>query len=103
MYRDIIAEQTLDGPDVDNGASELIRGVSATLIAMREQQEEAPNATQVQQPVQGGGIGRPRFNISREQMSYLIDNRFTAPQIADMLGVSVRTVRRRMSFPYQYY
>ena len=30
-------------------------------------------------------------------MSYLIDNRSTAPQIADMLGVSVRTVRRRMT------
>ena len=45
VYRDINAEQTLDGLDVDNGESELIRGVIAT---MREQQEEAPNATQVQ-------------------------------------------------------
>ena len=41
--------------------------------------------------------GRPRFIIPKEQLEVLTENRFTVPQMADMLGVSVRTVRRRMS------
>ena len=46
---------------------------------------------------EGGGVGRPRFDIPREQLEALIETHFTAPQMAGMLGVSVRTVRRRMS------
>ena len=42
-------------------------------------------------------VGHPRFDISQEQLSFLIETRFSVPQIADMIGVSVRTVRRRMS------
>ena len=46
---------------------------------------------------EGGGVGRPRFDIPREQLEALIETHFTAPQMAGMLGVSVRSVRRRMS------
>ena len=44
-----------------------------------------------------GTPGRPSFFIPREQLAYLLENRFTCPQIADVLGVSLRTVRRRMA------
>lgn len=45
-------------------------------------------------------IGRPRFEISYDQLSFLVENRFTVPQIASMLGISVRTVHRRLAeFP----
>ena len=44
-----------------------------------------------------GLVGRPCIVISLEQLSYLIENRFSVPQIADMLGVSISTVRRRMT------
>ena len=43
-----------------------------------------------------GLVGRPRFIISRRQLVFLVEHRFTVPQIADLLGVSVRTVHRRM-------
>ena len=44
-----------------------------------------------------GAVGRPAFGISSHQLKYLIENRFSVPQIAELLGVSVSTVRRRMS------
>ncbi len=43
-----------------------------------------------------GGFGRPRYNVAYDQLVYLLENRFTVPQISAMLGISVRTVRRRM-------
>ena len=42
-------------------------------------------------------VGRPAFVISETQLAFLVENRFSVPQIADMIGVSVRTVHRRMS------
>ena len=44
-----------------------------------------------------GAVGRPPFEIPREQLLLLIESKFTVPQIADMIGVSVRTIHRRMS------
>ena len=41
-----------------------------------------------------GTVGRPAFEIPRDQLQYLIENRFSVPQIALLLGVSVSTVRR---------
>lgn len=43
-----------------------------------------------------GNPGRPRFNIPEEQLSFLVDRRFTASQMAALLGVSKRTVERRL-------
>ena len=43
-----------------------------------------------------GAIGRPRFEIACGQLQCLIDNRFSVPQIAKLLSVSVSTIRRRM-------
>ena len=99
VHRDVIAQQTLDGHHVDNGACELIRQTIVTLAAMREMVQVVTDSsvTQVQQCVRVTAMGRPRFDINREQITFLLQNRFTFPQIADMLGVSVRTVRRRMS------
>lgn len=42
-------------------------------------------------------VGRPRFHIPRQQLQYLIEHQFTVPQMAGMLGVSTRTVEKRMS------
>ena len=47
--------------------------------------------------VLSGSPGRLSLCISEEQLSFLIENNFTVPQIANMLGVSIRTVRRRMT------
>ena len=40
---------------------------------------------------------RPRFDIPRHQISTMLEMHFTVPSIAQILGVSIRTVRRRMS------
>ena len=44
-----------------------------------------------------GAVGRPRFEISSSQLEFLIQTGFSVPQIAHLLGVSVSTVRRRMT------
>lgn len=44
-----------------------------------------------------GRAGRPRFNVPMEQLQYLVDNKFTVPQMADMIGLSERTIHRRLS------
>lgn len=41
--------------------------------------------------------GRPRLDVSEEQLVHLLSLRFTCPAIASMLGVSLRTLRRRMT------
>ena len=52
-----------------------------------------PPATQL--PV--GKVGHPRFEIRSEQLQYLVESHFTVPQISQLLGVSCRTVERRLS------
>jgi len=37
-------------------------------------------------------FGRPKFEISRKHLSFLLENRFMVCQISDMLSVSKRTV-----------
>ena len=44
-----------------------------------------------------GTVGRPRFDIPREQLRLLIESHFKVPQMADMIGVSERTIHHRMS------
>ena len=39
--------------------------------------------------------GRPRLEVSKEQLVNLLSLRFACPTIASMLGVSLRTLRRR--------
>ena len=46
--------------------------------------------------IRSGKRGRPRFDISKEHLEFLLEFDFTAPEIARLLDVSVRTIRRRM-------
>ena len=39
-----------------------------------------------------GTAGRARFFVPRDHLEYLVENRFTVPQIAEMIDVSPRTV-----------
>ena len=41
--------------------------------------------------------GRPRLDVNEEQLVHLLSLKFTCPTIASMLGVSLRTLRRRMT------
>ena len=44
-----------------------------------------------------GTYGRPKFNIPQEQLRFLIEQGFTVLAIANILGVSSRSVERRLS------
>ena len=42
-----------------------------------------------------GVHGRPRFDIQREHLEFLVEQGFTSHAIANILGVSLRTIERR--------
>jgi hypothetical protein len=43
-----------------------------------------------------GNRGRPKFNIAKEQLEFMLEYKFTIPQIAEMLNVSTSTIARRL-------
>jgi len=43
-----------------------------------------------------GSVGRPRFEISKDQLDYLVEYELKTPDIAEALGVSVSTIKRRL-------
>lgn len=44
-----------------------------------------------------GSVGRPRLDVRKDQLEYLLEVGFSTPQIATTIGVSLSTVRRRMT------
>ena len=46
-----------------------------------------------------GQRGRPKYILPQEQLEFLVERRFSVPQISKLSGVSPRTVERRLS-PY---
>ena len=45
----------------------------------------------------GNGRGRPRLCITKEQIEYLLHIGFSCSKVADVIGVSLSTIRRRMT------
>lgn len=45
---------------------------------------------------QYGGIGRPRYHISREQLEFLVEIGFSRKCMASLLHVSVSSIKRRL-------
>ena len=43
-----------------------------------------------------GSVGRPRFEISKDQLGYLVEYELKTPDIAEALGVSVSTIKKRL-------
>lgn len=43
-----------------------------------------------------GSVGRPSFHIPQRVIAHLLRNRLSVPKIAEILDVSISTVRRRM-------
>ena len=99
VYHDLLMKESIS--ELTSGereACELIPNSMAVLLNLRDVQirndgnGSVPNNLDMESPV----IGRPKFCIGLEQLSMLLEHRFSVPQIADMLGVSVSTIRRRM-------
>ena len=43
-----------------------------------------------------GSVGRPKFEISKDQLEHLVEYELKTPDIAEALGVSVSTIKRRL-------
>ena len=67
-------------------------------IACLQRFDELELSTGYQSPLlNDGNTGRPKFNIPPTQLEFFLANGFTGTAIAAMLGVSLRTVRRRIA------
>ena len=76
--------------------------VQTSLAALRQLQERNQQSRSIGRPHTTSSnwshVGRPSYIILADNLAFLIENRFTVPQITDMIGVSVRTIRRKMSY-----
>lgn len=89
VFLDSISEQINIAPDVLTGLSELVQ-------LIRQQMAERENPIVIVQHVEGA-VGRPRLMVSTEHISNLMDMERPVETIAKLLGVSRRTVYRRMA------
>ena len=99
VYRELVVmETTSQLTDTQSEAVVIVRTCLSTLRSIDELRTyfETGSLHPVQ-PVQTGLVGRPSFEVSSDQLSFLVENGFSVPQMADMIGVSVRTIRRSMS------
>ena len=97
VYRELIAREQLDGFNAD--VAEACDFVTQSLNFLRRYRDEQLPTHESHTPplLHTGCVGRPKFEIPCAQIEFLIENRFTALQIAQMLGVSLSTIRRRMA------
>ena len=89
-YRELIAYEMLAGVSLSQPQSEAIECVRAAMQVVRRVVQRRCGS------VECSSRGRPRLSLSRQQLESLIEAKFSVPQIAHMLGVSISTVRRRM-------
>jgi hypothetical protein len=83
-------------PEVNNDSLCLLGQLIGTLRTICENSDSNENDQRRAVSFTATTIGRPRFDIEQDQLEYLLDLRFTCSHIATLLGVSLRTIRRRM-------
>uniref|UniRef100_A0AAZ1XAE5 Integrase core domain-containing protein n=1 Tax=Oreochromis aureus TaxID=47969 RepID=A0AAZ1XAE5_OREAU len=64
----------------------------STVLSMEDVNEQTPS----QMSVSEGKLGRPNYNVSPVQLQILTEMFLSITQIAKLLGISVRTVKRRL-------
>ena len=91
VYRELLTQEQLDGH-----SSTITRAcfMISTAIETLERLKMGSNNRCCRASVVQSG--RPRFDIPQEQMIALVENGFTGPQMAEKVGVSLSTIRRRM-------
>ncbi len=96
VYREYLAKRSLS--NLDDSEEEASRYIVEAVKILTELQDQAQTGLSNIPPlILSGRPGRPQFDVSEEQLTYLIENNFTAPQMAKLVGVSLRTIERRMS------
>lgn len=96
IYREFVMKSSMDGLSQDEEtASQYVLNALRGLCTL---QVRSGTVVQNVPPVLHLGIvGRPRFSVSHEQLEFLVENHFSVSQISQLLGVSVRTVERRLN------
>ena len=75
---------------IDRAVVDLIADALSCITGSIETRNEAPTMQFF-----SGTSGRPKFNIPYDQLNFLVERGFTFVKMAELLGVSVRTVERR--------
>ena len=96
IYRDILVSEQFTGNLLISRAGTLVSSALTTVRGLNEQYMFSHTAG-IPTLHSAGSVGRPRFDIPEEQLQFLVESGFTDPQIAEIVGVSLRTVRRRMA------
>ena len=69
------------------------------ILTSRIRGDEGRTSSAYRAPVHGFAVGRPRYNITFDQLCFLVGENFNIRRIVNCLGVSqlsVSTVRRRL-------
>ena len=77
---------------IDNNIVSYIRQVRDCLSS-----HSPTSSARVAEKLFTGNRGRPKYVVPQEQVEFLIERHFSVPEISKLLGVSTRTVERRMS------
>ena len=98
VYRDLLAKEVVG--ELASEEHEALPHIADAYLCLRELVQSIellppPGAQPVQ--VLDGSVGRPSYHIPYHQLDSLISMHLSVPQIARIVGVSVSTVRRRMS------
>ena len=96
VYRELLVRECTQGLTSDGKAGlEYIR----MALNILEELREVNGCHFVAQPQTEvtGSVGRPRFLVHFDQLESLVESHFTVPQIAAIIGVSPRTIHRRMT------
>ena len=96
MYRELVAVELLDEPV--SVPLECVQGALALVRDALESDSPYPGLSGYRAPtLHEGTSGRPRLTFPGTCWHAYLEIRFTVPQIANILCVSVHTLRRRMS------
>ncbi|XP_062514261.1 uncharacterized protein LOC134189884 isoform X2 [Corticium candelabrum] len=84
--------------DVYNtSSSDVLEGVGMALSFLEELNHGRNESGYVSQILYENVRGRPRLEVKQDQLEYLLHLGFKCPKIGEVLGVSLSTIRRRMS------
>ena len=75
----------------------VVAGIGSAITCLSSAQRSRVPCTHRAKRLLTGRRGRPPFDISEDQLVFLVDSGSTVPKISELLGISKRTVERRMS------
>ena len=79
-----------------NRFNEVVHCMSAVTVLLESVEEFGTNHGPHATSVSSGAAGRPNYTAKQEQLQYLIDYEISVTKIAQALGVSKSTIKRRV-------